>query len=139
MDTTAQALADKMLRRHEGIRLKPYLCTAGKQTIGVGRNLTDRGISEEEAELLLANDIDETTLFLSTEPYWSALCSYRKAALIDLCFCVGPAGYLAFKKLRAALEAGRHEEASAQILDSKFARQTGTRATELARIMRHGF
>ena len=34
---------------HEGLRLKPYRCTAGKLTIGVGRNLETKGLSEEEA------------------------------------------------------------------------------------------
>ena len=45
------------LVRHEGLRLKPYRCTAGKLTIGIGRNLDDCGISQTEAYLLLENDI----------------------------------------------------------------------------------
>ena len=35
------------LRLHEGERLFPYKCTAGRLTIGVGRNLDDRGITAE--------------------------------------------------------------------------------------------
>ena len=45
----------EQLKRHEGLKLKPYKCTADKLTIGVGRNLEDVGISEEEAEMLLQN------------------------------------------------------------------------------------
>ena len=45
------------LKRHESLELKPYKCTSGKLTIGVGRNLEDIGITEQEAELLLLNDI----------------------------------------------------------------------------------
>ena len=44
------------LVRHEGMRLKPYRCTAGKLTIGIGRNLDDRGISQKEAYVLLEYD-----------------------------------------------------------------------------------
>ena len=47
----------EQLIRHEGLRLKPYRCTANKLTIGVGRNLDDVGISEDEALILLENDI----------------------------------------------------------------------------------
>ena len=48
----------QMLTLHEGVRLKPYLCTAGKTTIGVGRNLDDVGITREEADMMLDGDID---------------------------------------------------------------------------------
>ena len=46
-----------MLILHEGLELKPYQCTADKTTIGVGRNLSDVGITEEEAKFLLLNDL----------------------------------------------------------------------------------
>ena len=47
------------LVRHEGLRLKPYRCTAGKLTIGIGRNLDDCGISQKEAYAMLERDILE--------------------------------------------------------------------------------
>ena len=45
---------EEQLLLHEGLRLKPYRCTSNKLTIGVGRNLEDKGISKEEAMRLLA-------------------------------------------------------------------------------------
>ena len=48
-----------MLQRHEGLRLKPYKCTAGKLSIGYGRNLDDMGISEVEAMVMLRHDIEQ--------------------------------------------------------------------------------
>ena len=45
------------LKKEEGFRAKVYKCTAGKNTIGFGRNLDDNGITYEEAEYLLKNDI----------------------------------------------------------------------------------
>ena len=49
----------EQLTKHEGLRLKPYHCPAGKLTIGIGRNLEDKGITEKEARMLLENDIQE--------------------------------------------------------------------------------
>ena len=43
---------------HEGLKLYPYRCSANKLTIGVGRNIEERGIAEDEALYLLNNDID---------------------------------------------------------------------------------
>lgn len=45
------------IQMHEGLSLKPYYCTANKLSIGIGRNLDDRGITKEEALLLFANDL----------------------------------------------------------------------------------
>ena len=138
-DYAALTLAEALLRRHEGLRLKPYLCTQGRTTIGVGRNLTDKGISEAEASMLLANDLASTREFLASQPYWGDLSSHRKAALIDLVFCVGPAGYMGFKNMREALINKEYDRAGDEIMDSRFATQTGSRADELARIIRLGF
>jgi lysozyme len=49
----------RQLTTHEGLRLKPYLCPAGKLTIGIGRNLEGKGITKQEAVMLLENDIQE--------------------------------------------------------------------------------
>ena len=49
----------RQLALHEGLRLKPYKCTSGALTIGYGRNLDARGITEAEAEMMLSHDIDD--------------------------------------------------------------------------------
>ena len=54
------------LIQHEGLKLKPYQCPAGRLTIGVGRNLEDKGITEKEAVMLLENDIQECLEDLKT-------------------------------------------------------------------------
>lgn len=48
------------LKRHEGLRLKPYKCSANSWTIGFGRNLESVGISGEEALMMLKNDIQRS-------------------------------------------------------------------------------
>jgi lysozyme len=131
-------IAKASLRAHEGLRHHPYLCTAGKQTIAYGRNLDDRGITTDEAEYLLDNDVAECLKDCATFGYWNDLTDRRQAALIDMRFCLGPGGYRTFKKMHAALYARNHEEAAAQIEDSLFAQQTGRRADDLALMMREG-
>lgn len=137
-DYTAMSLADKLLRKHEGTRQFVYECAAGKKTIGVGRNLEDRGVLPDEIELMLANDIKACAEDLRGFDWWDGLTPNRKAALIDLRFCVGPAGFRAFKKMLAALEANDWKGAAEQIMDSKFALQTGHRAADLAGLIRVG-
>ncbi len=129
----------RLLITHEGLRLKPYRDTRGKLTIGVGRNLDDVGITEEEALYLLKNDIKRVLDFLKERlPYWNGLTETRKMALVDMCFNLGPGGFLSFKKMLAALERGDYEQAAREMLDSRWARQVGRRAEELAEMMREG-
>lgn len=137
-DYAALTVAEGLIRRHEGVRYKPYTCTAGKLTIGVGRNLEDVGVSKDEVELMLANDIAACSTDLGAFYWWAPLSPNRKAALLDLMFCVGPGGFRAFRKMIAAIESQDWEEAGRQILDSKFAKQTGQRARDLSDLLRDG-
>ncbi len=131
---------EEMLIRHEGLRLKPYRCTAGKLTIGVGRNLEDVGVSESEALAMLRRDITEVQVRLINDERWcfGDLCHARQVVLANMCFQLGKAGLDKFRKLRAAVAAGDWEEAARQMLDSRWAKQTPRRAKELAEIMRTG-
>jgi len=132
----AQRLAEDLLR-DEGLRLKPYRCTAGRLTIGVGRNLDDRGISESEALLLLDNDIKDCWGRLAVaQPWVLATPEAVQEVLVNMCFNLGLAGLLAFRQTLALLQAGRHAEAAAEMLRSKWAAQVGARAERLAQRLR---
>lgn len=137
-DHEALAIAGPLVRRHEGLRLKPYRCTAGKLTIGYGRNLEDVGITQPEAELLLSNDLGAAHDDLAGFPWWGSLSPARKAALVDMRFCLGPGGFRQFRQMLAALERADWQSAADEILDSRFAEQTGRRAQTLAGMMRDG-
>ena len=130
--------ATELVKLHEGLRLRPYQCTAGKTTIGYGRNLDDKGISEAEAELLLVADLTECETDLQGFPWWSRLTDARKAAMIDMRFNLGPGGFRQFKTMLICLALGDYKEAAASMLDSRWARQVGRRAHELANLMRAG-
>jgi lysozyme len=127
------------LERHEGLRLKPYKDTVGKLTIGIGRNLDDRGITVSEARFLLYSDIDRVIGDLTTHlSWWLELSENRKLVLADMCFNLGIAGLLKFKRTLKAVREGRYEEASVYMLESLWADQVGKRARVLAEMMRKG-
>ena len=133
---------DKLLSdlvRDEGLRLRPYADTVGKTTIGVGRNLTDVGISHDEALALLRNDVDRTQADLDRLlPWWRSLDEVRGRALANWCFNVGIASLQGFKQALAALQAGDWPAASEHMLASLWARQVGVRAQRLARMVLSG-
>lgn len=128
--------ATDLIIRHEGLRLKPYRDTTGHLTIGYGRNLDERGVSINEATLLLHNDVAAVANKLG-EYRWFRSCNIdRQAVLIDMAFNLGINGLLDFHHLLAAVDAGNYNEAADAMLASKWASQVGARAVEDARIMR---
>ena len=128
------------LVRHEGLRLKPYRCTAGKLTIGIGRNLDDCGISQTEAYMLLENDLQncEKQLLDEIPDIYNGLDEVRKSALLNMCFNLGIGGLLGFNNTLAFIAAGDWERAANSMLASKWAKQVGRRAIELSELMRKG-
>jgi lysozyme len=124
---------------HEGLRLKPYHCSAKKLTIGVGRNLDDVGITEEEALFLLGNDIARIIPELSQNiPAFTHLDEIRKRVLVDMGFNLGISRLLHFRRMLAALERGDYQKAAVEMMDSKWARQVGSRAERLNHMMKTG-
>lgn len=129
---------EEQLILHEGLRLKPYKCPAGYLTIGVGRNLETKGITREEALFLLRNDIKEVERALSKYDWYTKLDPIRQKVLIDMCFNLGLAGLLKFKRMIAALAAGDYKRAADEMVDSAWYHQVGTRARRLVAMMRTG-
>ena len=130
----------RLLTRHEGRRCFSYTDTAGKLTIGVGRNLTDRGLSAAEIDLLLANDI-ALARAACRRLYGDAFdtaSTGRRHALVSMAFNLGQTRLAGFKRLRAAVLAGDWDRAAAEALDSRWAAQTGRRADEVAALLRGG-
>lgn len=138
MQPTDPALRS-MLMKHEGVRAKPYRDTVGKLSIGVGRNLDDVGLRPDEIDYLLRNDTAQAindARFLCDD--FDALSPNRQRVLVSLCFNIGRSRAAGFRRLWAAIERGDFDAAAAELLDSKWARQVGKRAEELADMMRRG-
>lgn len=124
-----------ILKRHEGLELEPYRCTEGYLTIGYGRNLETKGISEEEAEYLLRNDMEVVVAALNDRiPWWNNLPDHKRIVLASMAYQLGVGGLLKFQNMLAAAEDGDDQRVVAEMRDSRWHRQTTARAEELARL-----
>lgn len=130
---------EKQLILHEGLKLKPYKDTVGKWTIGVGRNLTDVGITEDEALMLLCRDIEKAEIdaFALISNY-SSLNDVRQRVLVDMAFNLGRSRLSKFKRMVAAVQRNHFGCAADEMVDSKWYRQVGVRGARLELMMRTG-
>ena len=135
-------LVAEQLIQHEGLRLKPYRCPAGKLTIGVGRNLEQRGITEAEARMLLNNDIaaavsDLRAIFPGTDDgsAFDDLPENVQRVIIDMHFNLGKTGFLSFKKMIKAVKAGDYPAAAREMRNSNWFHQVGKRGENLVKMM----
>jgi len=148
------------LVKHEGLRLQVYQDTLGIDTIGIGRNLKDRGISKEEldeldiptidhvyeygiteadAMLLAENDVQivEEEL-LRAHPCVEDLDAVRQLVLVDMAFNMGVPRLCKFKKMWNAVHENKFDVASKEMLDSRWANQVKSRSVKLANAMHNG-
>ena len=107
------------IKVHEGFSSTVYRCTSGVQTIGYGRAVDPdeegTGITEEEAEMLLENDLlrfEEFTKDVVGDT-WHVLDQVRREAMIEMCFNMGPGNLAKFRLMLACLAEERY---SAQII-----------------------
>jgi len=127
------------LKIHEGFRSNVYTCSGGKKTVGYGRNLEDIGISEEEAEMLLKNDIYEATnQLLNAFPWMATFSDARISAMINFTFNVGIGTVKTFTKSIDALKKEDFNLAADMMLDSRWAEQVGDRAIQITEQIRTG-
>jgi lysozyme len=122
----------------EGLRLKPYRCTSGKLTIGVGRNLDDRGIFKDESRLMLSNDLKASISEAEGFVWYEGLNPVRKRIIVNMIFNMGLSRFKKFKKTIKYIKNGQYDHASIEMLDSVWARQVGKRAKRLSNQMREG-
>jgi lysozyme len=129
----------EQLTRHEGCELMPYRDTEGLLTIGIGRCIDRIGISREEAEHLLKNDLMRVKMEIHERAPWiHNLDDVRRNAFLNMAFNLGTNGLLKFQKALSHAREARWDECASEMLDSKWARQVGNRAKELAEQVRTG-
>ena len=137
-----------------------YQDTLGIDTIGIGRNLKDRGISKEEldeldiptidhvyeygiteadAMLLAENDVQivEEEL-LRAHPCVEDLDAVRQLVLVDMAFNMGVPRLCKFKKMWNAVHEKKFDIAAKEMLDSRWATQVKSRSVKLANAMHNG-
>jgi lysozyme len=137
-DLDRQKLLNQVIL-NEGKRKFPYKDTVGKLTVGVGRNLTDRGLSDDEIKYLLINDLKIVETDLDNNlPWWRTLDVIRQRVLIDMCFNMGIHSLLDFKNTLHYIQTQQWAKANTEMLSSTWAKQVGQRAVKLARMMETG-
>jgi len=145
---------------HEGLRLQVYQDSLGIDTIGIGRNLEDRGITKEEldwmdipnmaivhtmgiteadAMYLAENDVQivEEEL-VRAHPCVDKLDNVRQLVLMDMAFNMGVPRLCKFKKMWNAIHNEDYANAAKEMLDSRWANQVKSRSTKLANAMHNG-
>jgi len=132
----------EMLKVHEGVETHAYKCSASKITIGVGRNIDPEGgigLSEDEIDYLLQNDINRITTELDFEYGWfSDLNEARQDAMIDISFNLGQTRLRKFQKALTAMAQSNWNTAADEFMDSKWAKQVGTRAIRVTDMISSG-
>ena len=139
-----------MLHYEEGYEGKPYLCSEGYPTYGIGHKLSNKKgnlsaysdlyISLDEAKVLLAKDCEPLHHDLSRvigKPY-TRLTPSRKIVIQSMAFQMGVEGVAKFKNMWKSVEQGDWNMVSAHMLDSKWARQTPQRASRHSTVMKYG-
>lgn len=123
-----------MLKRDEGIVRKPYRCPAGYITIGIGRNLEGKELSDKAVDFLLREDIEEALITCKQifGKQFETFSEVRQLALINLAFNLGYYKLSQFKRTIAAIKAGQWKEAAENLLKSKYAMQVKSRANRVA-------
>ena len=148
------------LIKHEGLKLQVYQDTLGIDTIGIGRNLEDRGITKQELDELDIPSIDHVYIYGITEadavylatndvqiveeelvrahPCVDRLDSVRQLIVMDMAFNMGVPRLCKFKKMWNAIHDEDFPTAAKEMLDSRWANQVKGRATKLANAMHNG-
>jgi lysozyme len=128
------------IKDDEGLRLKPYADHKGKTHIGYGRNLTDKGISRDEADVLYIEDYTEAVEDLSQRVFsglWDGLPEQAKAVLINMRYQLGPEGFRGFSEMIKAVTAHDWGRMADEMRNSEWYRdeRTRPRAERLALIV----
>ncbi len=159
MKYNAENFVNKLIA-HEGLRLQVYKDTLGIDTIGIGRNLEDRGITKEELDWMDIPSMDAVYEYGITEadamylakndvqiveeelvrahPCVEELDAVRQLVLMDMAFNMGVPRLRKFQKMWNAVHEKKFDIAAKEMLDSRWAIQVKSRSTKLAHAMHHG-
>jgi len=127
------------LTRDEGRRKFPYYDQGRKITIGVGRNLDDVGLHDDEIDYLLTNDLHDAAAVLDHNvPWWRLLDPVRQRAMLNLQYNLGWGAFGQFARFFSAMSQHRWDDAAIELISSKWHAQVGDRAKRIEGMVRTG-
>ena len=126
------------IKKHEGFRSRVYQCTEGYDTIGYGFAIKDLDIEEDIGEMILIRKLEKLQKRIASTFGWFFNSPEEvKDVVTNMCYQLGVSGFSRFKKTIYLLETEQYQEASIEVLDSLWAKQTPNRAKELSEILSH--
>ena len=121
------------IKKHEGFSSTVYQCTEGYDTIGYGFAIKDLDIDEDISTLILMKKLHPLLQRILIAFTWFEDIDVKaKGVVVEMCYQLGLRGFSKFKKTIYYLETEQYEEASIEMLDSLWAKQTPNRAKELS-------
>jgi lysozyme len=130
------------LNNDEGRRKSAYSDSRGYLTIGVGRCVDSRldcGLSDDEMDFLLRNDIQEV-IKECTPFYWYQILDTdnRRRAILNMAFNLGLHGLLKFTTFLRLLQEKKWHDAADDLHTTLWSREVGQRAVRIAQLIRNG-
>ena len=133
----------EQIKEHEGFVPRTYKDSLGKRTIGFGHLCVepeqwddDKEFTREELERVFDNDFEEALKNAESLIGERSINFIAKQVIIEMVFQLGIGGVGKFKKMWSALDNEDYGEASFQMMDSLWAKQTPNRAEKLSQKMR---
>jgi lysozyme len=136
---------ERELIEDEGWRSKPYLCSAGHWTIGVGHKMTPSELKGRLREMEWDSDKIFATLrqdlmlaiagceMIFGRSRFERFSEPRQRSLVNMCFQMGTNGLAGFKRMVHAIFQEDWTQAHIEALDSKWAKKdTPVRAKRVA-------
>ena len=121
------------IKKHEGYVGIVYKDSLGIDTIGYGFAIKDLELDEDICEIILERKITQLIDRINNKFSWYKYMPQEiKDIVTEMCYQLGVTGFSKFKKTIAYLQDKKWEEASDEMLDSLWARQTPNRAKEMS-------
>jgi len=143
---------EKLLDWEEGYRGKPYHCSEGYVTYGIGHklssvkdepldNYSDMWISQGDAEHLLTTDLRELFGNIGQSSFiiaYDELSNDRQVIIESMVYQMGIAGVAGFHQMWKDIKDGDFRGAASEMIDSRWREQTPERAKRHAEVMEYG-
>lgn len=124
------------IKESEGFVEHVYNDSLGIPTIGYGFAIKDLILDEDIAEDILIRKVKKLIDRVDKKFDWFVTADDSvKEVVVEMCYQLGLAGFSKFKKTISYFEKKNYIEASKEMLDSKWAKQTPNRAKKLSKIV----
>ena len=123
----------KSIKQNEGYVKNVYKDSLGKDTIGYGFPIKDLELEEDLCDIILDRKLKILISRIESKFQWYKYMPPEvKNVVIEMCYQMGVYGFSCFKKTIAYLQDKKWNEASVEMLDSRWAEQTPNRAREMS-------